>query len=55
MNLLIDMPHWCFALFARAMSALVWIERPWRFSLRTMLIATAIVAAALVVIVAISR
>jgi hypothetical protein len=47
-------PHWFAALVFAALAAIPWISRSWRFSLRTLLIATTLVAVGLGVIVAIN-
>ena len=47
------LPHWFAALCPAALAAIPWIR--WRFSLRTLLIATTLVAAALGTILALSR
>jgi hypothetical protein len=46
-------PHWLLLLFATTLAATPWIK--WRFSLRTLLIATALVAVALAAIIYASR
>jgi hypothetical protein len=40
-------PHWLPALLLTVFAVIPWFSRSWRFSLRTLLIATAVVAAAL--------
>jgi hypothetical protein len=49
----IRFPHWFFVLLFAALAALPWIK--WRFSLRTLLIATTLVAVGLAAIVYASR
>jgi hypothetical protein len=45
------LPHWLFAVLSVVFAAIPWL--PWRFSLRTLLIATRLVAAVLGLIVAV--
>jgi hypothetical protein len=45
-------PHWLPALLCAALAVIPWIARSWRFSLRTLMIATALVAVGLGIIVA---
>lgn len=47
-------PHWLPALLSAALAVIPWISRSWRFSLRTLLIATTLVAVALGLIVAVA-
>jgi hypothetical protein len=47
-------PHWLPALLSAALAVIPWISRSWRFSLRTLLIATTLVAVGLGVIVAVN-
>jgi hypothetical protein len=47
-------PHWLLAVLFAALAVIPWISRSWRFSLRTLLIATTLVAVGLGVIVAIN-
>jgi hypothetical protein len=44
-------PHWLPALLSTAIAVIPWISRSWRFSLRTLLIATTLVALGLGVVV----
>jgi hypothetical protein len=44
-------PHWLLALLFAALAVIPWISRSWRFSLRTLLIATTLVAVGLGIIV----
>jgi hypothetical protein len=48
-------PHWLPALLSAALAVIPWFSRSWRFSLRTLLIATAIIAVGLGVTVMILR
>ena len=45
-------PHWLPALLSAALAVIPWISRSWRFSLRTLLIATTLVAVVLGIAVA---
>jgi hypothetical protein len=49
----VGMPHWFLILVigAAAVVAAPWVKRPWRFSLRTLLIATTLVAVGLSLVV----
>jgi hypothetical protein len=49
----ITLPHWCLILIASALAAVPWLR--WRFSLRTLLIATTLIAVVLGIIVWMSR
>ena len=44
-------PHWFFATLAAGLAALPWFQQKWKFSLRTLLIATTLVAVVLGLIV----
>jgi phosphotransferase system glucose/maltose/N-acetylglucosamine-specific IIC component len=48
-------PHWLLALLSAALAVIPWISRSWRFSLRTLLIATTLVAVLLGVAVMMLR
>jgi hypothetical protein len=47
-------PHWLPAVFFAALAVIPWISSSWRFSLRTLLIATTLVAVGLGVLVAVN-
>jgi hypothetical protein len=49
----IPIPHWCLAVLAAGSSIVPWLR--WRFSLRALLIATALIAAVLGVVVYLSH
>jgi hypothetical protein len=52
----IAIPHWFFTLFAAATAAVPWLVRPaLRFRLRTLLIATTLIAAVLGLAVYVAR
>ena len=48
-------PHWLPALLAAAFAVVAWCSRSWRFSIRTLFIATTLVAAVLGIVVWMSR
>jgi hypothetical protein len=48
-------PHWLPALLSAALAAIPWISRSWRFSLRTLLIATTLLAVVMELIVYAAR
>jgi hypothetical protein len=47
-------PHWLLALLSAALAIIPWISRSWRFSLRSLLIATTLIAVGLGVLVAVN-
>ena len=51
-GLRLDMPHWFLVLAVMIIAAGAWLHEKWRFSLRTLLIATTLVAVALGIVVA---